>query len=92
MAAGPLLLLNSIDAMRRGGQGGKMDCNVLLLVVWQNADPDVRTDMETFLNQVVPEVSSGQLPLGCCCCCCCCLFVVVLWCTVSQACKAGFRV
>jgi len=36
---------------------------VLLLVVWQNADPDVRTDMETFLNKVVPEVSRAA-PTG----------------------------
>jgi thiamine phosphate synthase YjbQ (UPF0047 family) len=26
----------------------------------QNADPDVRVDMETFLNHVVPEVSCLQ--------------------------------
>ena len=31
----------------------------------QNADPDVRHDMETFLNTTVPEVRSGSL-LYCC--------------------------
>ena len=32
-------------------------------VVRQNADPDVRHDMETFLNATVPEVRSGTLQL-----------------------------
>ncbi len=33
-----------------------------LLLLWcQNADPDVRHDMETFLNYVVPEVRMACL-------------------------------
>ena len=31
------------------------------LLVLQNADPDVRVDMETFLSKVVPEVSKLDL-------------------------------
>ena len=27
------------------------------LLVLQNADPDVRVDMETFLSKIVPEVN-----------------------------------
>ena len=32
---------------------------------WQNADPDVRVDTETFLNQTVPEASPNDAPELC---------------------------
>ena len=41
----------------------------------QNADPDVRVDMETFLSKVVPEVRHVQLPV-----------VPVLFVTMMPAC------
>lgn len=31
---------------------------LMRMPVWQNYDPDVRTDMETFLNLTVPEVGA----------------------------------
>ena len=37
-------------------------CEAIMINLYtaQNADPDVRVDMETFLNHVVPEVSCLQ--------------------------------
>ena len=46
----------------------------------QNADPDVRVDMETFLSKVVPEVRQFQRPV-----------LQILFVTVMPACHSPYR-